>query len=53
MNNTGVGVGEGDETTSGAERSGCDETGEAGVGRGIQCMVEGSGREGWGTGHSW
>ena len=52
MNRTGVGMGDGDGTTSGAGGSGCDETGEAGVGRGRQCMVEVSGREGWGKGHS-
>ena len=52
MNSTGVGVGDGDGTTSGAVRIGCDETGEAGVGRGRQCMVEDSGREGLGKCHS-
>ena len=54
MNSTGVGVGvrDGDGTTSGGKRSGCDETGEAGVGRVRQCMLEDSGREGWGKGHS-
>ena len=52
MNNTGVGMGDGDGTTSGAGRSGCDEIGEVGVGRGRQCMLEGSGREGWRKGHS-
>ena len=50
MNSTGVGDRYG--TTSGAGRRGCDETGEAGVGRGRQCMVEDSGREGWGKGCS-
>ena len=52
INSTGVGVGDRDGTTSGERRCGCDETAEAGVGRGRQCMLEGSGREGWGKGHS-
>ena len=52
MNSTGVGVGDRDRTGSGAGWSGVDKTGEAGVGRRQQCMVEGSRREGWGKGHS-
>ena len=52
MNSTGVGVGDRYGTMSGAGRRGCDETGEAVVGRGRQYMVEDSGREGWGKGCS-
>ena len=52
MNSTVVGVGDGYGTTSGAGRSGCDETGEAGVGGGTKCMVEDSRRERWVKGHS-
>ena len=52
MNSTGVGVGDGDGATSGGKRSGCDETGEAGVGGGKKCMVEDNGRERWVKGHS-
>ena len=40
MNSTGVGVGVEDGSGTGAGRSGCDETGEAVVGRGKQCMVD-------------
>ena len=52
MNSTVVGVGDRERTGSRGKRMGCDETGEAGVGRGRQFMVEGSGRKGWGKGHS-
>ena len=44
MNSTGVVMGDRDGTGSGSGWSGCDETGEAVVGSGRKCMVEGSRR---------
>ena len=46
MNSIGLGVvmGDRDGTGSGSGWSGCDETGEAVVGSGRKCMVEGSRR---------
>ena len=44
MNSTRVGVGDRDRTTNGAVWRGCDDTGEAGVGKGRQCVLGDTGR---------
>ena len=55
VNIMGVVVGDdyGYRSASGAEWSGCDDTGEEVVGRLIQNRVDDTGREGWEIGHSW
>ena len=48
MNSTGVGVGYRDRTANSARWRGRDDTGESGVGRVRQCMLEDTEREGFG-----
>ena len=44
MKSTGMGVGYRDRTANRARLIGCDDTGEAGVGKGRQCVLEDTGR---------